>query len=106
MTEAFVWISITCIDFVSRVTLGSIIVCQLNQTLPITEVISVRNSLWGVVAEEVEVEFRFGLFNLSNHLHAEELVEFDCVKSIRTEQGLSWKRQLTNQIPWGPSLES
>lgn len=78
MPKSSIRLSIASGNFVVGIVLGSVVMCQLNEAFAVAEVVGVGDCLGTVVTHEIKVEFGFGLFNLSNHLHTEVLVEFDC----------------------------
>ena len=51
---------------------------QLDNTLAVEGRVARRQSLGGVVGQEVEVELVVGKFELLDQAHAQELVELDC----------------------------
>jgi hypothetical protein len=77
MPETLYRFTVSSCDFIIGVVLGSVVMCQLDQTFAIAEVVVVGGRFWRVIAQKVEVELGFRLFDLSNHLHTEVLIELD-----------------------------
>ena len=78
VSEAAEGLGVAVHDVVVRVGLGAVVVRQLDEPRPVAPLARVREGERRVVAEEVEVEFGFGLGDLAEHFHAEEFVELDC----------------------------
>ena len=78
MSETFSGLRVSCRNLIFGIVLGAVVMCQFDETFAIAPVVAVGCSFGRIVAHKVKVEFGFWLFNLSNHLHAEEFIEFDC----------------------------
>jgi hypothetical protein len=50
---------------------------QLDDAFTVCPVLAVRNRPGVVVGQEVEIKVGIGVFELVDHLHAEELIELD-----------------------------
>lgn len=68
---------VTVMRFEVGIILSAVVVGQLDDTFTIGPMVVVRDGLWAVVGEKVEIELVVGEFKLVDLLHAEELVEFD-----------------------------
>ena len=90
MAEALVRLCVAIGDLVVRVVFRAVVVCELDDALTICPMVAVRNRLWAIVCEEVEVKLGVRVRQLINELHAQELIEFQTTLGILDAKPTDW----------------
>lgn len=76
VSKSSVGLLVAVVDRVGGIILRAVVVRQFNESLPISVGLAVRHSLGAVISQEVEIKLVLRELELSNHFHANELIEF------------------------------
>ena len=77
VAEAFAWFGVAVGDFKVVVFFGAVVVGEFQDALTRGPVLAAGEAFEGVVREEVQIEFRVGVFDFIDLFHAKELVILD-----------------------------
>src|SRR6201994_644504 len=77
MTKPTMRFCVSVYHFVVGIVFRAVVVSEFDNALSIGPVISMRQRLWRVVGQKIEIKFGIRILHRADHFHSEELVEFN-----------------------------
>lgn len=82
MAKATMRLCIAVVDLILGIVLRPVIMGELDESLSVGYMFSMRYRTGAIITQEVQVKFCLGKFCLLDDLHAQELVELDFNKKV------------------------